>query len=355
MKNIDLEKIFSYVENLEKRLQILESKEAVIITNALKAKQVKPLDLTVEKLIDIYNDVPQILTEYAVEVSLTAESYRKKTNKQIILEKVVNGNYWVILLEENLNKNYYLLPNAEKKLKIHRMDSINYLFELQQNKNLTNDNFYLTQPALISIYPSGNEWLLEKKGLLSLTKNISVSKLESPLTSINPNSEKINSNMPELSNLLESQELQLQELQSEIASLKNRITQLEPKYQKLTILYNENPEKFDLETKDSEKVTLSQKTITNIYTGNLNFVDLEINPNGEYLIKKSASNSAYLFPNPQYLFDKMTLNFAYQTKLFVFHNIPLAIMGKDIKLKKPAKVKQIDQIWRVIDNGEIDL
>lgn len=132
--NNNFEPIFNYIEILEKRINKLEKKE-VIITGALESKHPKPLNISLEKLIDLYNDVPQILAEYAVEASLTAESYRKETEGKFILEYTPNGNYWVILIDNKQEKNYYLLPNGNIKLRLYRLKTINYLFKLQGEKN----------------------------------------------------------------------------------------------------------------------------------------------------------------------------------------------------------------------------
>ncbi|NCT43872.1 MAG: hypothetical protein GPJ35_11110 [Microcystis aeruginosa G11-09] len=48
----------------------------------------------------LYNDVPQILLEYATKLSLTPESYRQKTEGAILLEEAARGNYWVVSTEE---------------------------------------------------------------------------------------------------------------------------------------------------------------------------------------------------------------------------------------------------------------
>ena len=158
--NHDLEKLFNYIHKLEQRLTTLETKETVIVKGHLETKQPKPLNISEEQLINLYHDVPQILTEYVVEASLTADSYRQKTNGKIILEHTARGNYWVVLLEEKPKKNYYLLPNGNIKLRLHRLNSILSLFELTGAKVDNSNEFTLLKPASISIFPNGKQWQL---------------------------------------------------------------------------------------------------------------------------------------------------------------------------------------------------
>ena len=353
--NYDLEKIFNYVHSLEKRLTKLESKEAVIVTGGLKNKQPKPLTISLEKLIDIYNDVPQILTEYVVELALTAESYRQKTDGKVILEYIIQGNYWVILLENLVEKNYYLFLNSNKKLKLHRLKSIEYLFNLQGEKIIETHEFILLKLALISIFPNGKQWQLKDKGLLHIGKKSPASRLVSELEKIADDEGQIPASLQELLASLETLNKHKLELKAEIQSLQNRLTKLEPEYSQLVNLYHDEPQYFVMGAGGSQKVKVTDETMNTVLQGKFNAIHLEVSPEGEYLIKK-AGHSQYLFPNPDVIFDKMTLTFAHQARLFICQgHIPIGIKGIDIKIQKPAKVKQTENLWLVIESGEVIL
>lgn len=353
--NYDLEKIFNYVQSLEKRLTKLEAKEAVIITGSLENKQIKPLTISVEKLIDIYNDVPQVLTEYVIEVTLTAETYRQKTDGQVILEYIVRGNYWVILLENRQEKNYYLFPNAQIKLRLHRLKSIEYLFNLQGEKIINSHEFILLKPALISIFPNGKKWQLKDKGLLRIDKKSPASRLVSELEKIADDEGKIPVSLKELLASLETLNKHKLELKAEIKSLQNRLRKLEPEYSQLVNLYHDEPQYFVMGAGGSQKVKVTDETMNAVLQGKFNAIHLQASPEGEYLIKK-AGYFEYLFPNPDVIFDKMTLTFAHQARLFICQgNIPIGIKGTHIKIQKPAKVRQTGNFWLVIESGEIIL
>lgn len=354
--NHNLEAIFNYVHKLEKRITELEQKEAVTITGYLESKFPKPIDISEEKLIDIYNDVPQILAEYAVEASLTAETYRQKTDGKVILEHTVRGNYWVILLEQQPEKKYYLVPNGNIKIRLYRLQTIEYLFTLKGEKIVNSTEFNLLNPALIYILPNGNQWQLQQKGLLNIGKDSPAKKLVSELEKIAEDESKIPSRLPELLTLLEKINQDKIELKAEIKSLRNRLIKLEPEYSQLVNLYHDEPQYFAIAAGGSQKVRVTDETMNSFLQGKPSPIYLESNESGEYIIKK-ARKFEYLFPHPDSLFDKMALNFIHnQARLFIcLGEIPIAIMGKDLKIQKPAKVKQTENrnLWLLIESGEI--
>lgn len=111
----DIQEIIKYVQKLEKKSKKLESKDAIILKSVPKDIQPKPLKFSPEKLIDIYNDVPSILEEYVVEVSITAQSWRSHSEDKTIVEKSIGGNYWIILLENLDEKKILFITQSEQK------------------------------------------------------------------------------------------------------------------------------------------------------------------------------------------------------------------------------------------------
>ncbi|WP_017296360.1 hypothetical protein [Geminocystis herdmanii] len=354
--NSELEKIITYVQKLEKRLKQLESKEAIIVQGFLQNQQPKPLKISVDKLINLYNDIPHILTEYAIEVSLTSQSYRQKTlDRTIILEKVVKGNYWVILLENMEINNYYLLPNGNRKIKVYKLQTINNLFNLKGLKNSNEEEFTLIKPCQLNILSSGKEWEMKEKGELLIGKKSPLQNLTLELEKLTKNEKEIPASLQQLLNILSKINQGNSQLTKEIELLDHRLQNLEPTYSKLINLYSKNPDNFaDLEG-GYNKLKFTQDTINQFLQNNPDTINitLEVNPIGEYLLKK-INGEEYLFPDPQILFDKMTLTLAHYTKLLLAENeIPIATVGKNIIIKKPAKLRKNGNIWTILESGKV--
>ncbi|WP_330202444.1 hypothetical protein [Cyanobacterium sp. Dongsha4] len=161
----ELEEIYKKFHEINIKLQELEKKaDRIIITGGKLDKQPKAINITLEELVNIYNYIPQILSEYATPVSLSIKTYREKT-EDIELDYQDNGYYWVILLENQGIKNYYLLPNGNKKINFIRLQNyINFLFTLHGNCLDIGNNFSLIKCADLEILPNGLSWILREKG-----------------------------------------------------------------------------------------------------------------------------------------------------------------------------------------------
>ena len=349
----DLKKIYSYIKQLETRITELESKDAVIVEGSKKNNLPQPLPLPLDKLIDIYNDVPQILAAYALEVALNSESYRKKNDQNIILEPLVRGNYWVILLENNYEQKYYLLPNAQVKIKLYRTKSIHFLFDIKGESTRSIENFTLIKPCYLKILPSGQQWQLINSGELYIGNKSPALELVSEIEEITKKQEKTTSTIQELINILKKINLQNTEFEKTLKNFEFRLENLEPKHTNLINLYRNKPTIFEKLADGSQKLKLSTKTINNILQGNVKDIYLETNSYGEYLQKK-GDRFDYLFPNPQVIFDKQSLILANQSRLFMTENeIPIAILGKDIKIIEAAQIKKINDSWLLVKSGKI--
>lgn len=350
----DLKKIFAFVQKLETRITKLESKDAVIVEGSKSNNQPQPLQLPLDKLISIYNDVPQILAAYAVEVALNSESYRHNHEQNIILEPLIRGKYWVILLENNHEQKYYLLPNALVKIKLYRTKSINYLFNLRGEITRSIENFTLIKPSDLQILPSGQQWQLINAGELHIGSKSPTLELVSEIEEITKKQEKTTSTIEELINILKKINSQNTGFENTIKNIETRIENLEPNDIKLINLYMNQPNSFAKLAGGSQKLKLSNKTTNNILQGKVQDIYLEANINGEYL-QKIGEQIDYLFPNPQVIFDKQTLILAHQSQLFLTHNeIPVAVLGKDIKVIKPAQITQVNNsCWLLVKPGAI--
>ncbi len=189
-------------------------------------QKIKPLKLALDNLINIYNDVPNILGEYVVEVSLTSESYRENENKKVIVEKVIKGGYRVVLLEHLQDKTYYLLPK-NNRIKIHRLNSIHSLFNLLKDDDNDEGDFTIIKPAWLKIMPSGENWEILEKGKLYIGKKSPASKLVCELEQIAKKENDIPSSLQELLLILENLNKSNSGIQPEIELLDKRLQKLD--------------------------------------------------------------------------------------------------------------------------------
>ena len=192
---------------------------AVRVTRALEIKKIKSLKVSVEELIDVYNNVPNILANNAVTVSVET-----KTNNQaeFFLSKSERGNYWIIATKlESKQQQYWLLPNGEidyhslyrKLFNKYSINTVKTLFNFQDQELSADKNLIIEKPAQVTFIPSGQKWKLQQPGEIKFSINSRSSQLQ----------------------FLEKINQQHQELKSQIIQLKTEITQLKSslKYAKI--------------------------------------------------------------------------------------------------------------------------
>jgi hypothetical protein len=130
------------------------------------------LSLPPEKFCDLYNDIPTILSAYAITVTLNAASYRQ-TSSQVVFERLYNGNYWVIPLATTPAQ-AWLVPNPTRRIDLTRLDSLPLAFDWPDRDNPSHQNtFTLMEPAIVNILPTSPlTWKLIKRGAISSFLNI---------------------------------------------------------------------------------------------------------------------------------------------------------------------------------------
>jgi hypothetical protein len=139
------------------------------------------LNLSEDRFIELYNDIPQILTAYAIDVTLSGDSYRG-INDNITFNRFHRGNYWIIPAQELIDK-AWLVPNPLKNLSLDRMPSLDSSFDRDiVNKNRDDDfhTYFLVTPALVQILPIVEPltWKLLERG------KITNSQVQKPTTTI---------------------------------------------------------------------------------------------------------------------------------------------------------------------------
>lgn len=141
---------------------------AVRVTRALEIKTIKSLKVSIEELIDVYNNVPQILTNNAVSVSVEATI---NSEAGIVLNKSERGNYWIIGTKIE-SQEYWLLPNGEinyqslyrKLFNKYSINTVKTLFNFEDKEVSADKNLIIEQPAQVTFISSRNKWKLQQLG-----------------------------------------------------------------------------------------------------------------------------------------------------------------------------------------------
>ncbi|MTJ52372.1 hypothetical protein FJR38_06660 [Anabaena sp. UHCC 0253] len=166
--------IENYLSTLTDRIQ----DGSVIVTGNLQTEQITSLNISESELVQVYNDVPKVLLRNSIIAELTTKSYREnKPTEPVFLENDDNGKYWIIVCNQD---NIWLVPSINIKLHIHKIRTIEKLFDFHGDTSLLDTHFILTKPARVSSLPNGKEWKLEEKGSLEFSDPFSQIKFELP-------------------------------------------------------------------------------------------------------------------------------------------------------------------------------
>jgi tetratricopeptide (TPR) repeat protein len=124
------------------------------------------LSLPSEKFCAVYNDIPNLLSAYAINVTLTAASYRQ-TIKPIIFERLYNGNYWIIPIGADPQR-AWLVPNPTRKIDLTRLESLSFAFDWPERRSNYQSTVSLSAPAIVRIQPTTPlTWKLVERGTIS--------------------------------------------------------------------------------------------------------------------------------------------------------------------------------------------
>ncbi len=159
--------------NLKKVTQVFDS---LVTSDRLS------IDVPADKFVDLYNDLPNILTGYAIGATLSDESYREPDISQITFHRLDRGTYW-IFPTARIGKQgaAWLVPNPLKDIKIDRNKSLNFSFDLNSSNQNNNTIIILEKPALVKIIPNSDRltWKLTERGHIRTSSNVSGSSIAS--------------------------------------------------------------------------------------------------------------------------------------------------------------------------------
>jgi hypothetical protein len=131
--------------------------------------QLPRLNLPREKFIDLYNDLPTILSAYAITATLNAASYRRINSSPIVFDRLHNGNYWILPLAAHPD-HAWLVPNPTRRIDLTRLDSLPFAFDWPEQGTASApiiNTFTLTEPAVVHTLPTSPlTWKLLKRGII---------------------------------------------------------------------------------------------------------------------------------------------------------------------------------------------
>lgn len=229
------------------------------------------LNIPQERFVELYNDLPHLFTAYAIDVTLSEDSFIRQ-DRDIIFWRFKRGNYWIIPIQ-SLPEKGWLVPNPLKGLSIDRLPSLAASFDrdIIPNADL---NCVLVTPALVQILPVVEPltWKLVERGQLTntqiqqaATKNV-IESLVAKLVKLNDRILQIEQGHVKFADteILADKQVQLQSIVTKI------VEQLATKQQEITTLKSQLAESNDRATKVDRELTALKTQISSI-DSNKNF------------------------------------------------------------------------------------
>ena len=156
------------IADLEQRIDQLEESQSNLgsapignFSQSFSNEEIEHLlDLPLEKILDIYSEVPQLLEIICRRVAVSIND----NSPNPVLERNNQGNYWVLQLRE---QGFFLLPRFGSFVRITALESLQKLFESEGKiPNSGNHEFLLKQPAKLDLLKRNQRWQLAEKGLI---------------------------------------------------------------------------------------------------------------------------------------------------------------------------------------------
>jgi phage host-nuclease inhibitor protein Gam len=187
------------------------------------------LNSTIDEFCKLYNDTPSVLEAYSIPVNLSANTVNRITD-QIIFDPQNNGNYWVILLNNN-EDSAWLVPNPLCNVNFAGLPSFSYAFDSNKEEDINLTIFRtLLEPVQVKALPTEpTTWKLNKRGAISFftdedaqEKNREIKKLSNEFL------EELEQFVTESINMFGNTYAdQIKSLKSEVTSLNDKIKNVE--------------------------------------------------------------------------------------------------------------------------------
>ncbi len=161
-----LQELEGYLDNLLVSLQRGELpvnlQRVTQVFDRLLTSDLPRLNLTPEKLIATYNDVPSILAAYSIEANITTASFQNAKRDSVIFGRELNGNYWIVPMTEPPSCAWLLL-NPQRKILLDRLQSLPLAFDFDKSAA----NLLIKKPALVKLLPTEPPtWQVLQRGQL---------------------------------------------------------------------------------------------------------------------------------------------------------------------------------------------
>jgi hypothetical protein len=143
--------------------QVTQVFDGLALTNRLS------IDVPANKFVELYNDLPNILTGYAIDATLSDESYRQTETHQITFNRLNRGSYWIFPTDRIGKPGLaWLVPNPLKDLQISKTKSLNFCFDVDSSSQSAN-TIILAKPALVQLLPNAEQliWKLIERGVIT--------------------------------------------------------------------------------------------------------------------------------------------------------------------------------------------
>ena len=391
-----LEKVSSIENNLEELTKSLAkgsyplklARSIQVAPSSIKP-HIVPVDLTKAQLIATYNELVAVLSGYIIPVTLTPDSYRGSNSDGIILETTIKGNYWAIATLEDKQHKYWLVPNNNISFNIHKLKTVENLFQLKGDYNSPGSEFILQEPAILSLLPDNKQWKLIQPGILFFgsiksaspqlkqpekvvdDKQSKVNKqILSSLTAFKTTIDKLNSKISQLeiqSEILDKvhqrdkqewlaeKQVFNEQLQKNAASqsqLNNFINQSDRTKTNhiFKLIESYNQDKNSISDKVKAMVRETEASLNQRRSGNSDTVTLENTTQKKFWIIEE-DNNYYLILHAKINIDEY--NRAILESLFDCTNFTLEY--SDFQLIQPAKVFQLSsETWQLDKKGKIE-
>ena len=210
------------------------------------------LNLPQDRFIELYNDLPNLFAAYAIDVTLSEDSYHRQTN-EIIFHRFARGNYWIVPIQAAPEQGW-LVPNPLKGLSLDRMPSLDASFDRDIVPNHSSNNCILIAPALVQILPIVEPltWKLLERGKLT---NSQIPKLSTPTAVIESLVEKLVKLNDRISQIERESTSASTDKQSQLQSIVTKIVeQLATKQQEILSLTDRLAESSDRSNRQDREI-----------------------------------------------------------------------------------------------------
>jgi hypothetical protein len=204
------------------------------------------LNLPIDRFVEIYNDIPHLFTAYAIDVTLSEESYFQQSN-YITFQRLSRGNYWILPTQASEDK-AWLVPNPLKSIALNLAKSLEYSFDRDFVTTTDDNSFSLVTPALVQRLPiiEPLSWKLLERGKISKSQKpveqdkntaLSIAKTQSDLLA-----------QTELTKSISTKQEVIQSIVSKVAD------KVEAKNQELVFLRLDLDNSIDKSTQQSQEI-----------------------------------------------------------------------------------------------------